>query len=355
MQATLLYPLAGLMVLGLALALYALTLALQRRERLAYAHYHEEVRGILPWSYLWALPLLCLALAAAGLSIEREERVVRCRPFLLVLDVSKSMRAEDASRGRSRIDAAKDILDRLVEACPDTAIGLLTYAGRVTLWTSGTLDHRALREEILAPWIPGEFSLPKGGSRLDTALGHAAEMRKRLRAARAASALTAKDSDRLMSIEPPAPEALVLVSDGGTSGGALEALIAHARALEAPIHALGVGGETPVTIPIYKVEGTGRRITDVERLDGAPILTTYSRIVLERLAEETGGVYAHERDPRALVKLLDALKADEPTAMRVAPRNLFQYCTAAALGAITLLLGLTALSQRESKREKTIP
>ncbi len=352
MQFTVLYPLAGSIVLATALALYGLTLASQRRERLAYAHYHEEVRTILPWSYAWALPLLLLALAAAGLGVQTRTPSIQncCKPFLAVLDVSVSMNAEDASGGRSRLEAAKEFFDRLIAAAsPGTPIGLITFAGNTVLWTSGTLDHAALREEILPLWIPGEFSLSKGGSRLDAAVEHALMVRKRLLEERAAAPLRQRDDGASRMETPVPPEALLIIGDGGTSAVSGEKLLAHARAFEKPIHALGVGGDSPVTIPVYQ-NGGARRVKDVVRIDGVTALTSLDRAILRGLTEATGGVYADERDSHALDVIRHALRREvSATTTTRATLDLSPLLTAAALVAITTLLVLTAWSMRRKE------
>jgi Ca-activated chloride channel family protein len=133
---------------------------------------------------------------------------------VLVVDVSKSMRVEDAS-GMGRLEAALGRLDELLSRAPGWRFGVVTFAGEAEVVCPLTTDSEAVRT-LLARARPGAG--PGKGSDIEAGL-------------RAALALFPKTG----------PRAMVLVSDGEHLAGDAPAPAAAARREGIVTHALGVG------------------------------------------------------------------------------------------------------------------
>ena len=107
--------------------------------------------------------MLALLLAPAGARTQSQPAPSKDAAVVLILDASKSMRADDGT-GRPKFQAAEEALDTLVDALPEAAkVGLRVYGSRV----SGTgreagcadtrlvspvaaLDRDALKQQIAA-------------------------------------------------------------------------------------------------------------------------------------------------------------------------------------------------------------
>jgi Mg-chelatase subunit ChlD len=148
-----------------------------------------------------------------------------------VIDVSKSIAAEDYG-ALSRLDKSKEALMRLLHHLPsETQVGLVTLAGASFHQADLTEDVVALRF-ILEHWVKVE-SVPVGGS----GLSHALE-----------SALDVFEGNERRKL-------LLFLSDGGDWEDGLVAAAHKAQQQGVTIISVSLGGILPTRITRYDRDG----------------------------------------------------------------------------------------------------
>jgi Ca-activated chloride channel family protein len=253
-----------LWLVGLApVALVFLLARERRRTRIARRLVSERLRGVAnpvrvirPW-------LLAVAIAAAAVALAGPRRGAMVVPVetrelnrVLVVDVSLSMAAEDV--GTSRLDAAKAIAKRIIEAHSGRT-GLVVFENGADVVSPLTGDGDAVAA-LVDSLQPGEVSLP--GS--DVAAGLNAAM-------------------KLLDADPRQRGDIVVISDGEDQGGRATEAIAKLRARSIAVSTIAVGTTRGATIP--NPEGGGPL-----RDDSGQIVTTAARPdALELIAQQTGG------------------------------------------------------------------
>ena len=235
----------------------------RRRTRIARRLVSERLRGVAnpvrvirPW-------LLAIAIAAAAVALAGPQRGAMVMPVetrelnrVLVVDVSLSMAAEDV--GTSRLDAAKAIAKRIIEAHSGRT-GLVVFENGADVVSPLTGDGDAVAA-LVDSLQPGEVSLP--GS--DVAVGLNAAM-------------------KLLDADPRQRGDIVVISDGEDQGGRATEAIAKLRARGIAVSTIAVGTTRGATIP--NPDGGGPL-----RDDSGQIVTTAARPdAIELIAQQTGG------------------------------------------------------------------
>ena len=95
------------------------------------------------WSRLAALVLMVIALARPGFDPQRHSVSQSGRDVVFVLDVSRSMLAEDASP--NRLEAAKNGIRDALDAFSTERVGLVIYAGSSNILCPLTYDYNFVR------------------------------------------------------------------------------------------------------------------------------------------------------------------------------------------------------------------
>ena len=216
----------------------------------------NPARGIRPW--FAALALLASVVALAG--PEAGFRVVpieqRESNRVIVVDVSLSMAAQDV--GTSRLDAAKALAKRIIDAQAGR-VGLVIFESAAEVVSPLTSDGDAV-EALLDSTQAGEVGNP--GSDLSVALTAAL---------------------RLVAGDPAQSGDIVVISDGEDQGTKLDDTIAKLAQRGIPVSAILVGTARGSTIP--RPEGGG----DL-RDDNGEVVITYARPeTLQKVASSTGG------------------------------------------------------------------
>lgn len=211
-----------------------------------------------------ALLLVALTLLAVGAARPqwgyRWERVDRRGiELVVVLDTSASMRARDALP--SRLDRAKLELGRLLELLEDDQVALVAFAGLPFVQCPMTVDYRTA--ELFLREVSTEL-LPKPG----TAIG--AGVRQAL---------------SLFSTGGTEGRAILLITDGEDHGSDPLGAAELAKQLGVAIFAIGVGGDSPVTIPLGEGESAKKDA------DGKLVLSSLDEATLIEMANLTGGAY----------------------------------------------------------------
>ncbi|HWP45895.1 MAG TPA: VWA domain-containing protein [Candidatus Limnocylindrales bacterium] len=195
-----------------------------------------------------------------------------------VLDVSRSMAAEDYGDEVSRLQKAKDMLMGLFPDLVGNRVGLVTFAREGFVQSNLTDDLVALKF-VLQNWVKIE-SAPGGGSNILLALSEAYNL--------------FKEEDR--------SKLILLFSDGGDV--ALPDLLPIQEKLSSKkikVIAIGLGNLKGSKIPVYGKDG---KFEDWYRINNELILTRLNESPLRELAAKTDGKYLRVISGKELQGLL---------------------------------------------------
>ena len=270
-----------------------------------------------------ALAFGLLALARPQLG-ERDAELARTgRDVLLVLDLSRSMTVNDVAP--SRLAAARAAAWETVSASPGDRVGLVVFGGSAFLQLPLTSDRAALRLFLDAA-SPDDLADP--ATDIGTALATAGKVFEH-------------EGDR-------GHRAVLLVSDGETGEGDLEAATASLRAEAIPVFALGVGTTAGAPVPADSSEAPEKFHRDHI---GRVALSRLEEGELRQVAKMTGGAYARadRADDRARLRdSLSKVSSRVLSARKSAERaDRFQWPLALA---VLALLADAALGRRRARR-----
>jgi Ca-activated chloride channel homolog len=203
--------------------------------------------------------LLLLVCALALPRVEREAGAAP-KPAICVVDVSRSMLAEDEG-GRSRFARERELFDRALAAMEGRRVGLVTFAGAAEEVAPPTTDHAALRA-LLDEVDPKRVADP-------------------------GSVASAGIQKAIARLEPTGGD-LLLFSDGEWQAeGADEAALATAAlAARVAIHVVPLGGAAPIALVTHEAGGVTTPMVDGE---GKPAVTRADRPRMVALARATHG------------------------------------------------------------------
>lgn len=196
---------------------------------------------------------------------------------VMVIDVSKSMAAEDYSH-RSRLEKAREILRYLLPALRGNRVGLVTFAGNSFRQAELTEDFHAL-DFILQHWVDIDAT-GIGGSNLEQAVE---------------TGLT------LFPEDPQRQKLLLLCSDGGDGMDDLQAVLTKATQRGIRIIALGLGSLQPSRIPLYDAS---HKFSGFLQLDQQVVTTRLNEAPLQQMATATNGRYLRVTHPDVWRNLL---------------------------------------------------
>ena len=269
------YPVVLVLLLALLPAGAWLAWRAEQRRRAALAVFGEEAilgRGsALPrrTGARWALRLGALALAGAALARpqlgERPSELARTgRDLLVLLDLSRSMNATDVTGGR--LTAAKRAIWETLSAFPGDRVGLVVFGGSAFLQLPLTTDHAALRL-----FLDAASSDDLGDPATD---------------------LSAALQTAVKTYEHEGNEgrrAVLVVSDGESGEGNLDAALDEMRLAGIPVFALGIGTPAGGPMPADSADAPDPYHRDHI---GRVVVTHLEEDDLIRAAKETGGRYA---------------------------------------------------------------
>jgi len=253
--------------------------------------------------------LVILVFAAANLQsatqVENSSR--KGIDIMIALDVSKSMLAEDVKP--SRLDEAKQLINKLMERLQNDRVGLVIFAGRAYLQMPLTSDHIAAKLYVNNA---SPDAVPTQGTVISEAL--------RL----CNTAFNAKDKKY---------KAILLITDGEDHD---EGALKTAKTLAdngVVINTIGVGTTTgsPILNPI-----TSESKRD---LQGNVIISRLNEQELMDIANAAGGVYQQLNDADTVVnKIIGEINAMDQKTIRdnslLNFRSFFQWFLVVALAAL---------------------
>jgi Ca-activated chloride channel family protein len=280
------------------------------------------------WLGLAALGLAALALARPQLGERDAEMAKTGRDLLIVLDLSRSMTVGDARP--SRLAVAKDAIWETVSASPGDRLGLMVFGGSAFLQLPLTSDHATFKLFLDAA-SPDDLGDP--ATDLGTALA-------------AAGKVFEHEGDQ-------GHRAVLLVSDGESGEGDLEAATASLRGAAIPVFAIGVGTSSGGTIPADSTEAPDKWHRDhigrivISRLDEGQLRT---------VARLTGGSYARGSRSADRIGLRTALAKVRSRTLATATQkqraDRYQWPLALA---VTALLGELWLGRSSRRRAGAAP
>jgi Ca-activated chloride channel family protein len=271
---------------------------------------------------VWALRLGALALGLMALARpqagERQGELVQTgRDVLVLLDLSRSMGVTDVSTSAvsgpsTRLAAAKELAWEVMSAYPGDRVGLVIFGGSAFLQLPFTSSRASLRL-FLDEASPDDLGDP------------ATDVSAALLAAVAAFEHEGETGRR----------AVLMVSDGESGEGDLDAAAEALRGEEVPVFAVGVGSARGGRVPADSSEAPDPYHRDHI---GRVIVSRLEEGELRRVAEATGGRFARwdrQEELRALIAGLGEVKA-RTLAARQSPERADRYQW--PLGLMVLLL-----------------
>ena len=269
-----------------------------------------------PGAFLAALTYLALALFIVALARPQLGRVTtRVQAtgvdIMLVLDVSRSMLAEDftiGNRRANRIDAVKLVTEQFIRERPNDRIGLVAFAGRPYLVSPLTLDHDWLIRNLERLRI----GLVEDGTAIGSAIASAAN---RL-----------KDKEAKTKL-------IVLLTDGDNNAGKVQPLTAAeaAKALGIRIYTIGAGTEGEAPFPLTNQFG---------RTVYRNVLVKFDEKTLQEIATMTSGQYFRATDTNSLRTIFGEIDKLEKSKVEVEKtahyRDLFMWFLIPGLACVAL-------------------
>lgn len=279
------------------------------------------------------LALLTLAMFAMVLALMRPrslhagETVISARfaaDVVVVLDVSKSMLAEDVAP--NRLVRARAEIAEMIKQLPGQRVGLVAFAGRAATLCPLTSDQAFFN---LALRGVDTRTVAKGGTRIGDAVRTA------------------------VKTFPTGPGAklIVLITDGEDHESNPLDAARVAKDAGVRIVAVGLGSEegSPIVITDPK---TGAR-TQLSH-DGQPVISRLDGETLRKMALETGGAYVpagtSALDLESIVRenITPILRAEADRGLRVVPTEEYPWMVALALAALLAALGVGAYGGRRA-------
>jgi Ca-activated chloride channel family protein len=273
------------------------------------------------WCAYAGIALLIVALARPQVLVPLEDQKRRGYDFIIAIDLSTSMYAEDFQRGATttnRLQAVKPIISAFINERPNDRIGIVVFAGRAYTFAPLTFDHAWLRKQTARLSI----GLIEDGTAVGDAIGVSL---RRLREGW-------KDAEA----QGRHGSFIVLLTDGSSNKGSLDPRQAARLAAQdgVAVYTIGAGAEGPVPMPVFDYAGnrigTEMRESEIDSL------------VLRDIAEMTGGLFFRATDQHAVrdafARIDQAEKVDFNAPPPMVSRELFHVFALAGAA----LLGLAA-------------
>ena len=280
------------------------------------------------------LALLILALARPQVLVPLDDQKRRGYDFIIAIDLSTSMYAEDFQRGATttnRLQAIKPVIAAFINQRPNDRIGIVVFAGRAYTFAPLTFDQEWLRKQTARLSI----GLIEDGTAIGDAIGVSLH---RLR-----EGWKDKDKDQAKG-QAREGAFIVLLTDGSSNKGSLDPRQAASLAAEdgVPIYTIGAGADGKVPMPVFDSAGnrTGTDLVDSE----------VDTLLLRDVAEATGGLFFRATDANAVRDAFAQIDGAEKIEFGVPPPMISHelFPLFALIGVV--LLGLASFQSNIRKR-----
>lgn len=269
--------------------------------------------GVVSWLYI------SFALAGPRRPMGMDKNTIEVNDIFIVLDLSRSMLAEDLRP--NRFEAAKQKIQEFVSLFPRDRIGIVIFAEKVFTLLPLSTDLNLINKMV------GQIKLGALGD--GTNIG---------------DALALGVGRLIQSLAKN--KVMILMTDGVSNVGVLNPIQAAEMAAEQKIkiYTIGIGGSKDARIPV------GTNMFGVQRYQMIPGGSVDPKS-LQEIANLTGGKFYMARDNKALENVLSDINKLERTEIEQSGKILYEelYFRYLLIG-ILLLLG-TELSRRLLLRE----
>jgi Ca-activated chloride channel homolog len=266
------------------------------------------------------IALLIGALARPQVLVPQEDNKRRGYDFMIAIDLSTSMYAEDFKRGTqttNRLQAIKPVISAFINDRPNDRIGIVVFGGRAYTFAPLTFDHDWLRKQSSRLAI----GLIEDGTAIGDALGICLSRLKE----------GAKDKSA-----PREGGFIVLLTDGASNKGSIDPRQAATLASQdnVPIYTIGAGAEGNIPMPVF--DAAGRRVgTEMQASE-------VDTLMLQDISSKTGGKFFRATNTNAVreafTEIDDTQKIEFGAPPPMISRELFPAFTWA--GVILLALAL---------------
>ena len=226
-------------------------------------HWRPQLHG---WRFfLWRSAMAAMLIGVLDIKVGARLKEVKSEgvDVMVALDVSTSMEAEDT--GSSRIDLAKQSIQRLINALDGDRVGLVIFAGDAFVQCPITTDYGALK--LFLDGVTTDLVPVQG-----TAVGRAIEV-------------CAQGFDP----DSPASKMVVVFTDGENHEDDAVAMAEEVLERGVEVHTVGMGTTSGAPIPLYDRFGRSRGFKN--DAEGNPIVTALDDATLIQIAEAGNGTY----------------------------------------------------------------
>jgi Ca-activated chloride channel homolog len=223
-----------------------------------------------------AILLLVLSIARPGGNPVFVEQEVTQKgvDIMLLVDLSSSMRATDLKP--DRMHATKEAVKYFVDQITNDRVGLVVFAGSVSLQSPLTQDYRTAK--MMIDIVSTNF-LPVGGTAIGDALKFTLER---------------------IGKENQKKAVMILLTDGENTKGELPLdVVKEIQKAGTRVYTIGVGTPEGAKIPDGEDE---KGIAKFKMYHGKPVITKLDEELLEKIAKDTGGKFYPAASNDSLMK-----------------------------------------------------
>ncbi|HEX9252771.1 MAG TPA: VWA domain-containing protein, partial [Ignavibacteriaceae bacterium] len=211
---------------------------------------------------LASFTLLILAFANPQVGTKMQEVKQTGIDVYILLDVSRSMAAEDIKP--NRLEKAKYQISNLIQKLRGDRIGLIIFSGDAYIQFPLTTDYSAANLFLSAV----DFSsVPQPGTAIASAINMAVQSFD--------SATTDK--------------AIIVITDGEDHEGDIDKAVENATDKEIKIYTIGLGSPEGVPIPVY--DNRGKEVGFKQDNSRQTVLTRLNEPILKKIANDGNGKY----------------------------------------------------------------
>ncbi|HLN52997.1 MAG TPA: VWA domain-containing protein [Lentimicrobium sp.] len=228
---------------------------------------------------LLTLASIFVAIANPQMGSQLEKVKRKGIDIVIALDVSNSMLAQDIKP--SRLERAKQAINRLIDDLENDRIGLVVFAGKAYTQLPITTDYAAAK--LMLSTVSTDLVPVQG-----TSIGKAVEM--------SASQFNVEKSGK----------AIIIITDGETHDEEALERVSEASEQGIRIYTIGLGLAEGAPIPIYN---NGVMTGFKKDKSGSTIITRLDETMLQQIAESGKGIYVRASNSQlGLSRIFDEIK-----------------------------------------------
>lgn len=229
---------------------------------------------------LLALTFIIIACARPRYGEKEQQETTNGIEVMIALDVSRSMNASstDDPNGISRLNRAKFLLGKMVDAMDNDRVGLIVFAGESYTQLPITTDFVSAKmyiNDINTDMVSTQ------GTAIGTAIGKAMNS---------------------FSPDEDINRAIIVITDGENHEGDAVDMARHAHEAGIQVDVIGVGSLKGAPIPINTARGEY-----LKDYNGQPVTTALNEEMAREIAKAGGGVYISGSASNAVSELTDQL------------------------------------------------